>query len=236
MRRFDYGDPVPLKYVATDATTGEPVEVDATFTMTKPSGTTYSGAVQTAETGILEVIVPASELTQRGQYDYAWDVTGDLVDYAEGSFYVDDADDQIPHLGSLDLLASKLGYMPEEAERLRAEHLLAEASELIRDEAGKTWITAAGALDSVPRRIALVCVAAAFRAFTNPEGLTQRSIGDSSKSYDRSDREGGEDVYLTDAEKRTVRKSAGISSLTSVTLTSPYSSDYVDPWVAVTAE
>jgi hypothetical protein len=135
----------------------------------------------------------------------------------------------LPPLATAAQLAVRLGYgeagFPTEAETDRAEALLVEASELIRDEAGKTWVDGGGQLDGVPSRVEKICLAAASRAFTNPEALTQRTIADSSKSFDRSGREGGEDVYLTDAEERAVRKAAGGSSFRAVTLESPYSGD-----------
>lgn len=131
-----------------------------------------------------------------------------------------------PPLASADKLGKKLGYTPAGAEGDRAASLLAEASELIRDVAGKTWLNDAGtAVVDVPPRVENICVAAAFRSFGNPEGLTQRSIGDGSKSYDRTGREGGEDVYLTEAEEKSVRKAAAGSSFASVTMVSPYSGD-----------
>lgn len=128
-----------------------------------------------------------------------------------------------PPLASLAKLATKLGYTPTGDEASRAESLLAEASELIRDVAGKTWLNATGdEVVDVPPRVENICVAVAYRAFVNPEGLNQRSLGDSSKSYDRTGREGGEDIYLTEAEERSVRKAAAGSSFASVTLVSPY--------------
>jgi len=137
-------------------------------------------------------------------------------------------DEDLPPLAPFSALVRKLGYTPDGAEADRAEHLLAEASELIRDVAGKDYVTEDGILDVVPRRVAKICVAAAFRAFNNPEGLTQRSIGDSSKSYDRTNREGGEDVYLTEAEERSIRRAAGSSSMASVTLVTPYNVEAPD--------
>jgi hypothetical protein len=130
--------------------------------------------------------------------------------------------EDLPSLATLAMLTRKLGYTPTGAEADRAEHLLAEASELIRDVAGKTFTTAQGVLDTVPRRVSMICVAAAFRAFNNPEALSQRSIGDSSKSYDRTSREGGEDVYLTDEEEKSIRRASANSSMASVTLVTPY--------------
>jgi hypothetical protein len=135
----------------------------------------------------------------------------------------------LPPLASPAQLAVRLGYtdgeFPTEAEADRAEACLVDASELIRDEAGKDWVDAGGELEDVPRRVESICLAAAKRAFENSEALTQRSIGDSAKSYDRSGREGGEAVYLTDAEAEAVRRAASKSSFTSVTMVSPWSGD-----------
>jgi hypothetical protein len=240
VQRFDLGDPVPLRYVATDPDTGVPVGVTGTLVLTKPDATTYNGVPQSGGTGIVDVVVPAAEATQLGRYKYVWTITGGLDDIEVGYFYLAAAEDEAPPLASFGMLARKLGALPEDfddVERARGEYLLDEASELIRDLAGKTWLTTTNALDNVPRPVARVCVAAAARAFENPHGLTQRSIGDSSKSYDRSQREGGEIVYLTETEERTVLKAAGVSTFVAVTLASPYSADdLANAWDEVTAE
>ncbi|GGK89203.1 hypothetical protein [Mangrovihabitans endophyticus] len=131
-----------------------------------------------------------------------------------------------PTLASDAQLYAKIGYTPAGDEATRATGCLVDASELIRDEAGKTWLNEAGdEVEDVPPRVQRICVAAAYRAFANPEGLSQRSIADSSKSYDRTGREGGEDVYLTDREIRAVRRAAGGSSFAAVTVVSPWSGD-----------
>lgn len=236
MRRYDPGDPIALRYIATDDDDA-PVAVTGELTLTKPDGTTYEGVPQTGGLGIVDVLIPAAEASALGRYGFAWSITGDVEDTLTGTFYVGTEDDVVPPLASFGLLIKKLGYTPEDEERDRAEALLDEASELIRDVAGKTWlVTGTNALDDVPRRVARICVAATYRAFTNPEALVQRSIGDSSKSYDRSGLTGGEAVYLTPAEERAVIKAAGGSTFVSVTLETPYSGTYEDPWVAVNAE
>jgi len=227
MRRYDPGEPVALRYTAVDDNDA-PVGVTGTLIITKPDLTTYNGVVQSGGTGILDVIVPAAEASQLGRYGYAWAISGGVNDSETGRFYVGAIDDEMPPLASLALLARKIGYTPVDSERERAEHLLDEASELIRDVAGKTWLDSVGALDSVPRRVARICVAVAYRAFGNPEALTQRSIGDSSKSYDRSGLDGGEDVYLTPGEEDSIKKAAGSGSFVSMTLVSPYSADNLD--------
>ena len=240
MRRFDLGDPIPLRYTATNPDTGAPVAVSGTLVLVKPDGTTYNGVTASGGTGIVDVVIPNTEATQLGRYKYTWSISGGLNDTEVAYFYVAAAEDEAPPLASFGMLARKLGALPEdfdEVERTRGEALLDEASELIRDLAGKTWLTTANALDSVPRRVASVCVAAAARAFENPHGLLQRSLGDSSKMYDRRGREGGEIVYLTEEEERAVLKAAGVSTFVAVTLVSPYSADAdLDTWDAVTAE
>lgn len=236
MRRYDPGDPIALRYIATNEA-GAAVGVTGTLVITKPDGSTYDGVVQSGGTGILDVIVPKAEASALGRYGYEWEISGGLDDTETGRFYVGTIDDEAPPLADFEMLVRKLGYTPEETERDRAEGLLDEASEMIRDVAGKTWLTTANALDNVPRRVARICVSAAYRAFVNPEGLTQRSIGDSAKSYDRTKREGGEDVYLTEAEQAAVKKAAGSSIFAAVTLVSPYSADHeLDAWDEVTAE
>ncbi|HZN75886.1 MAG TPA: hypothetical protein VFC00_30010 [Micromonosporaceae bacterium] len=121
-------------------------------------------------------------------------------------------------------LGIRLGYpegvFPTDAETDRAEAALVDASDLIRDIGDPDWTAA-----TVPPRVEKICLASAKRAFENAEGLTQRSIGDSARSYDRSRREGGEVVYLTDGEQRVVRRAAAASSFVAVTLVSPYSGD-----------
>jgi hypothetical protein len=240
MRRYDLGDPIALRQVVTDDD-GDPIAATGTLTLTKPDGTTYDGVVQTGGTGVLDVTIPPDQAAQLGRYGYVWSVLTPFEDTVPGTFYVGPVDDEVPPLASFASLARKLGARPEDfddEERDRGEFLLDEASELIRDVAGKSWLaTGTNALVEVPRRVARICVAAAARAFENPEGLTQRVIGDSTKGYDRTGREGGEVVYLTDEEERAVMKAAGSSTFVAVTLVSPYSGDDIlDPWAAVTAE
>jgi len=134
-----------------------------------------------------------------------------------------------PTLAEYADLVKKIGYAPPTDEETRARKCLASASELIRDEAEKTWLNDAGdAVVSVPYRVAEICLDVAFRAFDNAKALSQQSLGDSSKSWDRKAREGGEAVYLTAAERRAVVRAAGGSSLAVATMVSPWSGDTVD--------
>ncbi len=241
MRRYDPGDPVALRYTATDEG-GAPVAVTGTLVVTPPGtgATPYEATVVVTSTGVLDAVIPASELDTFGIYTFDWAVSGGLTDAESGRFYVadDDGDDDLPPLASFDRFVRKIGYEPEGPEADRARELLDQASERVRSAAEKTWADEdTGAVSGVPRRVRSIVIDVAYRAFVNPEGLSQRTIGDSSKSWDRAGREGGEIVYLTDAERADVRRLAATSSLNVVTLVSPYSSAAdLDVWAEVTAE
>lgn len=239
MRRYDPGDAADLRHTVRDLD-GELVAAVVEFEITKPSGEIVAVAPTTDSVGVYDVTVPADDLDELGRYRYRWIVGGNVDDAATGSLYVAAGDDvdELPPLVSFERLTAKIGYEPQETERDRAEELLDQASELVRDVAEKTWTDATtGVVSDVPRRVRAIVIDAAYRAFTNPEGLSQRSIGDSSKSWDRAGREGGEIVYLTDDEVRAVRKAAGISSMVVATLVSPYSGDSGgDAWAEATAQ
>jgi hypothetical protein len=139
-------------------------------------------------------------------------------------------EDDLPPLAPFERLVKRLGYTPEGGEADRANDILAAVSDEIRDVGGKTWADVAGDLVGVPTAVQSVCVSAAYRAFTNPEGLSQRTIGDSSKAWDRASREGGDIVYLTEREEERIRRAAGSTSMVSVTLVSPYSYPVSSSW------
>lgn len=236
MRQYDKDDTVSLRHEVRDADDALTAGANVAVTIITPDGTTASPGMTEGSPGIFDGAYTA---TQYGPYRGRIVVTGPVSDVRTFQFYVADSEIDLPPLASFERFCRKLGYTPTGSERERAESLLGEASELIRDIAAKTWTNdLTGALEGVPVRVANICVAAAYRAFGNPEALSQRSIGDSSKSYDRTGREGGEDVYLTDAEEKSIRKAddAG-SGMISVTLVTPYNTGTaLDPWEAVTAE
>jgi hypothetical protein len=236
MRQYQFGDTVDLRHEIRDAD-DELVDATAVLTLVAPDGTESEPGVSSGGTGLRDA---SFAVDQYGPYRFVWTVTGAVNDVARGQFYVADDDDELPPLISFGKLVNKLGYTPEDEERARAESILNEASSLIRDVAEKTWTNeSTNALLEVPHRVRQIALAVVYRAFTNPEGLTQRTIGDSSKSFDRSKREGGEAVYLTAAEEAAIQKAAGVAGngMVSVTLVSPYDAgSLLDPWDAVTAE
>jgi hypothetical protein len=230
MRRYDPGDKAALRHTVVDED-GTPTDATVAFTYTPPGGDPTPLTPTHGATGVYDVLVPAPDY---GVYSWVWSVSGTIVDFETGKFYVADNDSLLlPPLASFDLFVRKLGYTPTGPEADRAGDMLDAASTLIRDLAAKTWVdTDTGALQDVPRRVARVCVESAYRAFGNPEALTQRGIGDSNKSFDRAKREGGEAVYLTKREEDDVLAAAGSSTFAAITLVSPYSADQLlDPWV-----
>lgn len=225
MRGYEFGGTIPLRYEVRNAD-GELAAAAVVLTVTSPAGVVSTPPVTATSLGIYDAVVTGNAY---GPWRYKWVASGAVADVDSGQFYVADSERDLPPLATFERLVRKLGYTPVDGERTRAETLLVEASGLIRDVAEKTWADATtGALETVPVRVADICVASALRAFGNPEALSQRSIGDSSKSYDRAGREGGEDVYLTDVEETAIRKAAAASSFVAVTLVSPYNGTYLD--------
>lgn len=91
----------------------------------------------------------------------------------------------------------------------RAEAVLQDASNLIRDEAGKDWVDDLGALSGVPDMIVTLTLKVAKRALENPDGLSGETYPEYAWRKD-----GAEDgVYLTDKECKIARRSGGKSGL-----------------------
>ena len=84
---------------------------------------------------------------------------------------------------------------------IRAQSVIEDAEALVLDEGDPEWDS-----DTIPARARQIIIAVAMRAWRNPDGLTQSSVGDVSVSYSRTGVEGA--VYLTKAEQRSVRKLA----------------------------
>lgn len=112
-------------------------------------------------------------------------------------------------LASVADLQARLGRVFDVDETQQALALLDDASALVRDEAGRTWLDDSGALTEVPASIRAVVLRAAERAVRNPDGFRSESAGD--YSYQRAETESG--VFLTDAERRRIRQAIGRSGL-----------------------
>lgn len=91
----------------------------------------------------------------------------------------------------------------------RVTALLDDASALVRDTAGTTWIDADGIPEAVPNTIRYVVLRAVERAYRNPDGFSAESDGD--YSYQRTGVEPG--VYLTEGEEKAIRRAMGRTGL-----------------------
>lgn len=114
-----------------------------------------------------------------------------------------------PPLATIEDLEARLGREFAAADLARAAAVLDDASALVRDEAGKTWLDDAGDLTVVPASIRAVVLRVSERTVRNPGGFSSESAGD--YSYQRTGVEGG--VYLTEAERQIIRRAAGRSGL-----------------------
>ena len=116
----------------------------------------------------------------------------------------------LPSLASLLQFQVRIPGGISDEDAPRAEAALEDASALVRAEAGKTWVDTFGALVAdVPDVVVAVTIAAARRAFVNPDMLTAESIADYSSSFAHATT----DVYLTKTERNAVRRAAGRSGL-----------------------
>lgn len=102
------------------------------------------------------------------------------------------------------------------ADLARAQASLEDASALVRAEAGKPWLDAAGTTVTAPAQVVTIVVKASLREFKNPDGFTSEQLGD--YSY-RTDATGG--AYLTEDERRIIRQAAGTSGQGLGTVTTP---------------
>lgn len=107
-------------------------------------------------------------------------------------------------------IEARLGRTFVDDELGRVVALLEDASALVRDEAGRTWIDpTTGALTGVPGSIRAVVLRMVERAVRNPQGFSSESAGD--YSYQRNNVDQG--VYLTDAERAIIRRACGRTGL-----------------------
>ena len=105
----------------------------------------------------------------------------------------------LPALAPVTELEARLGLDPDtlqDADLGRARAALADASALVRMEARRTWVDAAGALTAVPDAIVRVVLGAARRGYTNPDAVVQDTVG----PFARRIAESETGVYLTAAE------------------------------------
>jgi hypothetical protein len=100
----------------------------------------------------------------------------------------------LPSLATLADLEARLGRpITDPAEVSRAEALLADASALVRFEAGRSWVDEFDALIEVPDLAVTITCQAALRGWYNPAGIESQQLGAVSVRYGNA--------WLTTAER-----------------------------------
>jgi hypothetical protein len=121
----------------------------------------------------------------------------------------------VADLITVEQLEARLSRSFEGDTLAQAEALIDDASALIVDAAGTDFAT------GVPGVVIALVAQVIRRALDNPGELTAENIGGYGwQSNPRSSASGGAAIYLTRAERRLVRRSAGRSSFTSMDLAS----------------
>lgn len=126
----------------------------------------------------------------------------------------------LPPLASVAAFEKRLGLSPgalQGADLARAEAALEDASALVRDEAGRSWVDEDGAV-TAPPAVVTVTLKAARREYVNPNGYTSEQTGPFSYQLPR----GETGVYLTEAERRIVRRTAGKFGMGTIATPSAY--------------
>lgn len=104
----------------------------------------------------------------------------------------------------------------------RVATLIDDASALVVQIVNDSDVTDVWKADGAPSAVVPVLVSMVRRAIDNPEGVSQKSVGDASMSWGSGgSSRPSEALYLTTNERRIVRRAAGTDH-TSMTLESPY--------------
>lgn len=126
----------------------------------------------------------------------------------------------LPPLAELADLEARVGAAIEQGrERERAASLLADASTLVRHEAGDTWVDASGNLFEVPDIAVTTCLSAALRGWYNPASIESQQLGAVSVRFG--------DVWLTRTESERL-KGIGQPGIMSIKLTPGFGFDGSD--------
>lgn len=138
----------------------------------------------------------------------------------------------LPPLADLEAFSARLGtsLVDDHGDSLetddagRALAALEDASTKVRLVAELDFVSEDGELDfgELPEAsvdvLRATTIAAALRAYRNPYGATQASVGDVSLSYGRA----AGAIYLTRDEERAIRRAVRRSGVGSIPLVSPY--------------
>lgn len=127
----------------------------------------------------------------------------------------------------LEAFEARHGDVPDDQEEI-VETLLGDASALILSEVGgsdQAWVVDAESDNppDAPAAVVAVTIAAAYRAWRNPDALAASGLGAASSEY--GGRRDADALFLTERECKVVRRAAKRSSFRTSTLVSPYSGD-----------
>ena len=113
-----------------------------------------------------------------------------------------------PALADIDDLQARLGLTLVEPQITQANARLADASEIVRAYAGKTWLNddETEVDEDLPGSIPGVVASMVERASLNPGGITQETAGPFSRSFGS---EAATRLFLTAGEKAVVRAASG---------------------------
>lgn len=92
-----------------------------------------------------------------------------------------------------------------------AESALDEASEIVREESGDTWISPLDSSVTAPRIVKIIVLRVAERKLRNPDGLSSETAGDYSYQRNGVGADGG--LYLTPWEIKVLHRQAGRTGL-----------------------
>lgn len=110
-----------------------------------------------------------------------------------------------PALATIDDLEALLGSSVDDPTQALAR--LRQASAIVRAEAGATWLNEDETeLDGVPADIPDLVAGMVERASRNPDGATQETAGEFSRSFGS---QAAERLYLTAGEKAVIAAAAG---------------------------
>jgi hypothetical protein len=120
----------------------------------------------------------------------------------------------LPSLASSEDLEALLMREFDDLEAARVEKVLSIASDLVRDESGKSWLDPddpSKLVDPLPGIVRIITLRCAERAVRNPEGYSSESAGDYSYQRGGSSGEGG--LFLTEREIARLRRVGGRTGL-----------------------
>lgn len=135
----------------------------------------------------------------------------------------------LPALVSLEDFALRVGGI-DAADEDRAQAALDDASALVRaDACGEDWVDDDDELEDVPGVVTAIVIAVAIRAWRNPDGVRSETIGNYSVAYGDTSTA----VFLTEGERRLIRRAAGCTGIGSIALEGDWT---INPAVYVPVE